>query len=259
MSGRYYELARQQPGSAAGISAQQMTINLDATVAADLICSDSDLARKRKNGDILYVSGGGSVVLAGRYLLVVQREANARIHPGKFSLFTGRADGLGERENPSLLARELFEELLLYRGGQLVWPLNPQYQQIIDRIYTGLGHKRDEAVGVAFGSLPLPTRPLVVTSRGVTRRFDLAWHLSSKGEINVLQLFSVDLRPQDLVARDGEGLDRSIWAYDMESSGATPVGAGAGQRKLNDADMTEHLAFTIRSLAATGKDAARAS
>src|ERR1700704_6167845 len=110
MSGRYYELARLEPGRTVAFSVEQMTVNLDATGAADLICNDSDLALKREQGDILYVSGGGSVVLGGRHLLIVERESSARIYPGKFSLFTGRADNLGERENPGLLARELFEE-----------------------------------------------------------------------------------------------------------------------------------------------------
>jgi hypothetical protein len=262
MSARYYEVAMLAVGRSAAFGAMELSVDLDATTADDMICNDGDLLTRKTKEGLLYVSGGGSVLVSDRYLLVVERETRARVHPGKFSLFTGRADNLAERENPSLLVREFFEELLLYRNGKLVWPQNTEYQDIIDRAYAEMELDPSGAVAVAFNRLPLPTRQLAVTSSGKTRRFDLTWHISSKGEINVLQLFSADIPLEELSARDGERLGRNIWAYDVKSCEAFPVSGTSGhvsRRKLTPADMTEHLSLVINSLAETGMDAVRAS
>jgi len=253
MSERYYELALLRPGLSAEVSALELAVDLDAVTPGALVFNDVELNRRRVDGDIVFASGGGSLLVDGRHLLMVRRQADARIHPGKFSLFTGRSDNLEEREDPRLLVRELFEELLLFRGGRLIWPLNTEFQPLIDKTYAALGHDRAAATSVAFHALPLPARPLTVSSRGAVHRFNLSWHLNSRGDLNVLQLFTTDLRLEGLTASDGEGLGRSIWAYDIETATATPLGMGTRGQALSRADMTEHLAFVTDNLAA--KDA----
>jgi len=250
MSGRYYELALLRAGISARVSAQELAVDLDGAGTDNLVCNDVELNHRRTDGDIIFVSGGGSVVLRERHLLVVRRQDDARIHPGKFSLFTGRSDNLEERENPRLLAREMFEELLLFQEGKFIWPVNTAFQPIIDEVYISRGQGRATAMQVAFHAQPLPAGLLTVTSRGAVHRHNLTWHLGTRGELNVLQLFAADLRLDGLTARDGEGLGRSIWAYDLETATATPLGTGAKEQALSRGDMTEHLAFVTDNLAA---------
>jgi len=250
MSERYYELALLRTGVSAKVTERELAVDLDVLKPEDLIFNDVELNRRRAEGDIVFASGGGSLLLGGRHLLVVRRQSDARIHPGKFSLFTGRSDSLEERENPQLLVRELFEELLLFQKDRLIWPLNTAVQPLIDKTYAALGHDHAAATPVAFHALPMPARRLTVASRGAVHRLNLTWHLSSRGDLNVLQLYSVDLRLEELAARDGEGLGRSIWAYDLETATATPLGTEAKGQALSRADMTEHLAFVTDNLAA---------
>lgn len=251
MSERYYELALLQTGFSAKVTAQELAVDLDAVTADNLVCNDVDLNRRRSDDDIVFVSGGGSLLLGGRHLLVVRRQADARVHPGKFSLFTGRSDSLEERENPHLLVRELFEELLLFQEGRLIWPRNAEFQPLVDKTYAALGHDHATATQLAFHALPLPTRPMSVASRGAVHRFNLTWHLSSRGDLNVLQIFATDLRLEGLTARDGEGLGRSIWAYDIGSATVAQLGADTKGHALARTDMTEHLAFVADNLAAS--------
>ena len=60
--------------------------------------------KKHINPDIYFwVSGGGSFFINKKYIFLVKRSSDSKINPDKFSIFTGRANNIGELKNPLLI------------------------------------------------------------------------------------------------------------------------------------------------------------
>ena len=236
--------------------------------------NDIDILSAQQKGECLWVSGGGTYLLNHRYLLAVQRPFEARVNPGKFSLFTGRADSKEELLQPTLLIRELFEELILYSGHHLYIPVCEEFQDVIDRVYAKLPEQLDID---ATNAKPLPLRPIELASKnvavineGCSWKGNLDYHVNTNKEINVLFVLAGEVELDFLFARDGEyhlvagrGVEhkRNIYLYDIRTSmGQNISSIGHRQEKVHIPmnSMTEHMRYLVESvsrwLAATAPD-----
>ena len=133
---RYYEIARLVEGKSLFVSGEGLTVVLSD---APLLENDKQLHRAIHPSSYFWVSGGGTYLLNDRFLPIVQRAHQQTTNPGKWSLFTGRADTHEERANPELLVRELFEELILLQEGVPLLPKTVDYQEIVLRAWSDSG------------------------------------------------------------------------------------------------------------------------
>jgi hypothetical protein len=253
---RFYQIARLTEGTTIFPDAEVLRVDLDGP--AELIENDVAFRAAAAPDNWFWLSGGGTLLLNDRYLPAVQRAADARVNPGKFSLFTGRADNETERANPELLARELFEELLLYEAGTLLLPELAGLQSVIDTAYAGM---RDAGVIAPGASRALPLTPVKLADRpvrirqgGVEREHRLTWAASTNNDINVLFLFAARCDLASLSARDGEfhrdsgQAGRAIYLYDLADGSARPLSEPGDTRALAETDMTPPLRFLLSLL-----------
>lgn len=155
-----------------------------------------------------WLSGGGSYLINRRYIPVIRRRRDSIVNPLKISIFTGRSDNYKERLSPSLMTRELFEELLLFVGDKVVYPVNEKYQSIIDKVYRVHEQIRSdiisqEKIEVEIKNLRLTENTIKI---GKTIHQDIDVCINKNNDINALSIFSIDLdiNIEDLILRDGE-------------------------------------------------------
>ncbi len=265
-----------------GLTPEHEFRNTGSGLEVDLTCAlqrasvhnDSDLLKLQGQGEYLWVAGGGTYLLNQRYLLTIQRPIDARVNPGKFSLFTGRADCSEELLQPGLLIRELFEELLLYSGVRLCKPICEEFQGTIDRVYTQLsvelGLSLDDAVPFPLQAIGLPAKAVTVTNDGESQRYALNFHVSPNKDVNVLFLLAGQADLSSLSAQDGEyhiesGIvvrhARNIYLYDMETSLGQNIsarGRNTDPVEIPLDSMSSHMRYLVESvaglLAASGSD-----
>jgi hypothetical protein len=259
---RYYQVAGLIPGQEIVEDIDSLRVNISQALRRPLAHSDADVLESRQKGEYIWASGGGTFLLNGRYLLAVRRSPHARVNPGKYSLFTGRADSKEEMLNPVLLIRELFEELVLQTGEQLYKPVCDEFQGIIDHVYAGL--KKHLGLGTA-GAVPLRLSHLACAPRmvSVVNQQDhwegmLDYHVSKNGEINFLFVLSGDIDIGTLRARDGEfhirdgkvvGHNRDIYMYDLRSATGRNITGDRNhgtQVPIPEDAMTEHLHHMVQ-------------
>lgn len=236
---RFYQIARLTSGQTIFPHEAGLRIDLDAVKPDDLIENDVAFRTAVAPDTWFWLSGGGTLLLNNRYLAVVRRSPEARVNPGKFSLFTGRADNDAERADPSLIVRELFEELLLYEDGTLLMPRFPAIQPLVDEAYDVMrkvgvipdGPVRD----MPLTPVALPARPVAIRHGGVWRDHRLAWTVNANNDINLLSLFAAECDIGRLVVRDGEfhvangvthRAGRDIYLLDLEEQAAKPLYPG---------------------------------
>jgi hypothetical protein len=263
----FYEIARLRRGWSLRLDDDRLSVDLDRVGAHDLIRDDRALSNARGKDACFWVSGGGSILINDRFLPVVQRSTASRVNPGRFSLFTGRADNAEERANPERLSRELFEELVLLSGSRPLMPHWEKQQDIINQAYTrlaaaGLVNRAGGVGPLPVTLIPLPVRDVVVKASGARSSHPLAWHMDEKGDINVIFLFSAHCNVENLRAIDGElsgntrpmGGGRQIVLYDLKGGPPRVLSRGAGPEPLtiDPKDMTEILRHVLDLLAHLG-------
>jgi hypothetical protein len=186
------------------------------------------------------------------------------VNPGHFSLFTGRADNTEELLHPTLLARELFEELILFRERRLYRPHCRPFSGIIDQVYTRL--ETDLGLNIAAAQplhlehLMCTPKMLTVTNRGNQWQGKLDYYVNSNGEVNVLFVFAGAVDIDKLQAIDGEyhmtdgranRQNRSIYLYDLHTAMGKDITmeSRAGELvPIPSGAMTEHLYYLVESL-----------
>jgi hypothetical protein len=257
---RFYEIVRLTRGHTIEIDGDCLCIDLDSASEADLIFNDQALTAAVGPDTFFWVSGGGSILLNQRWLLLVQRSRESAINPGVFSLFTGRSDNSDERVSPRRLVRELFEELLLFAEGERLTLRNTEYQPAID---SAQGHLRsagfaqvNAAQELLLTEVQLPTARLQLISSGNCVEHRLAWHIGSRNDINVLFLFGGVCNLDGLTAEDGErdsapmgilGQKRRIVLYDLMTGNAVPISDNDRSPIFVSPDMmSEHLKSLLR-------------
>lgn len=243
-----------------------LCVNLSDLANGHTLKNDSEIADAYKKRYFIWLSGGGTYLLNKRYLLLVKRSSVARVNPDKYSLFTGRSDNLEEKLNPLLIARELFEELLLFDGNHPYKPVCIGFQPVIDKVYSRI----DQDIGIDMSkSLDLHLNHIPFDPKEVSIAFnDYRWsgkvnyHVSNRNEVNILFLFSADIQIDTLSARDGEYYfkngkaifgDRSIYLFDITTSLAVEITQGRNSPHpihIPKSRMTEHLCFLLEHVQA---------
>ncbi len=261
---RFYQVAGLRPGSEIVEEAHVLRVDISDAMQKPFSYHDQDILASRRNGEYIWASGGGTWLLNDRYLPVVQRARHARVNPGKFSLFTGRADNAEELRHPAMLVRELFEELLLFTGHRLCRPDCEGFGGIIDQVYTRL--EADLGLDVAAAQplhlehLLCAPKMVTVMDQGVRWEEMLDCHVSSNGEVNILFVLAGDVDIDKLQAMDGEyhqagaeiiRQNRSIYLYDLHTASGKDItmGSRAGETvPIPEDAMTEHLLHLVESV-----------
>lgn len=261
---KFYQVAGLKPGSEIVDQVDSLSVNLSCALQRTFSCNDEDLSVTRNKGDYIWASGGGTYLFNHRYLPVVQRPDHAKVNPGKLSLFTGRADNTEELLHPTMLVRELFEELILFTGERLYIPDCVGCNKTIERVYTKL--EKDLGLNLALTE-PLYLEPLMCKPKMVSvTDHDFRWegmldcHVNSNGEVNILFLLAGDINIEKLLAVDGEYHlvdgrpvrdNRRIYLYDLHTAMGKDITL---DRKISQSvpiptkAMTEHLHYLVESI-----------
>ena len=257
---RFYQIVRLIEGRSIFPPPGNLLVDRSETRKNDLVENDIAFGAAIAPGAWFWLSGGGTVLLNNRYLVTVRRSAQARVNPGKFSLFTGRADDGVERAAPQALVRELFEELLLFEDGVLLTPQFEPYQPLVDQAYATMrsaGLLSHDGAGrpLPLTAVKLPDQTVRIRHEGVEREQRLTWVASPNNDINVLFLFGATCDLGKLTARDGEfyrdddGLvvrsERELFLYDLTDGTARPLTGKGGARPVGRDEMTEPLQWLI--------------
>ncbi len=199
---------------------------------------------------LIWVGGGGALVLQNRYVVALQRSLSAYSSPGKVTLPTGRADHPAEWHQPKVLIRELFEEILICQRDQLVIPHIPGSEAALSAAQE-LGLEYSQIKTVSWE--PIPFRDCVLVSGQEVFGF---WHLDPRlGEVNLIHVFGWS-GDAELTFYDGEWgwqngsygpLRRTILLIDLWdlSQSCLPDGTPC---PLIWADLTTHCAALIQRL-----------
>jgi hypothetical protein len=248
---RYYHIVRLKRGCGIVFDGNDLRINLDAVGHGDHIFDDRGFVAAQHPDYYTYVSGGGTILINGRYLVVVRREQTALVNPGRLSLFTGRANGPDEWVQPRHVARELFEELVLFIDGNMLYPRCGDFQPVIDSVYRNAGRTHAE-FDLQLQEILLPKGTIEVSRDGEAfAPLRAYYHVNSRNDINVLHLFEAELDMERLTASDGESEEdstRSIAALDLETMTLRDLSDTAEQHDREDvtsSHMTEHLVAMV--------------
>lgn len=261
---RYYKIARLTRDRSIFPAPDRLTVDLAHADGVNMVCDDEAFLNGQGPDSFFWASGGGTLLLNGRYLLLVQRSERARVNPGKYSLFTGRADTMKELLNPRLLVRELFEEIVLSSGDTLLWPQHAEFQEVIDAAYADLAKAGiiDPAARRAPLELreeELPTRAVRILTPDGPVDHRLCYHVNGRNDINVLFLLGATVDLASLTAADGEyhvsngkvvRANRRIAFYDLQTGRVSAPGEAEGSGEVIGAkQMTEHLSALIAAIA----------
>lgn len=263
MAGSHYQIVKLKSGVSIQIMTHGIAVDLDHADMDHPISNDEEFLNCISRETFFWVSGGGTYLLNKRYLILVKRGDSAIVNAGKYSLFTGRANSLEEILNPTLLIRELFEELILFSDEGTYYPICKEYQGIIDEVYQDLSDKFElEQKRFKYLNLHIINdfnRTILLKHSGNAHEFRLNFHINSRNDINILFLLSAHLDISDLSASDGEyhisgqeivRHNRKIYLYDILNSKAKEITDGAKQESIiiTYDKMTEHLNYLINQL-----------
>jgi hypothetical protein len=199
----YYFMLHARLNERVFIDADQITVNLRDIQKSEVIINDTERNSRVGSDSYFYLSGGGSFLIDGRYLLVVKRDSNVMVNPGKISLFTGRSNNYQEWLNPSFCTRELFEELTLFYDGKLLRLSNKEFQQIIDSSYA-LSYRSEEALLTEIELLTQSSTKLNLQSDQGSTQHNVMVVISESRDINCIFLFSLNISIDKLEAIDCE-------------------------------------------------------
>ncbi len=245
---RYYEIARLTQGVSIEFSDGLVQVDLDKITPQDSITNDVELQAAQGKGVYFYLSGGGTILINGRYMPVIKRAQTAKINPNKYSLFTGRAEGIGEWQNPESVVRELFEELHVYKNGKLLIPQCQEFQEIINTTYSATLTTNNH---LKLKYIPLHNAKLQVRHAGIENTRNCFLHISESGDINLLFVFAVDIELNGLEIRDGEvsnnGGGREVFLLDIITNGLQKI-TGEKESKMLGICEKEHMTTHLSAL-----------
>jgi hypothetical protein len=255
---KHYDIVKLREGDGIILNNASVSIDLDTVDFKDAVNDDVTFNRAVSDSTYFWVSGGGTYYINNRYLLLVKRRDDARVNPGKYSLFTGRANSLEEILNPDLCIRELFEEIILFSGDQVYYPESIQYGDLIGKVYQDLTEKfnldNSRFKKFTFDINLNYNRLIKLKYQNQVKEYSLNYHINSKKDFNILFLLSANLDTSNLFAIDGEyhiepgkiiKHNRKIYLYDLLTSEAKEISTHEKAEIVNIAtnDMTEHLKY----------------
>lgn len=228
------------------------------------IVNDKIFNRKISDNTFFWVSGGGSIVINNKYILLVKRSHLCNVNPGKFSIFTGRANNIDELNNPELLIRELFEELIISKKNILYYPKCSQFQRVIDTVYFKFkenfyNRRRIQFLDLNLNYLSCKNKKIIILNKLGKKEFYLDYYINNANDINVLFLLSAELEIKDLFAFDGEYYStesgainyfREIYLYNFNTSMGKIISDNLSNEyvRIKDSNLTGHCNYIIKSL-----------
>jgi hypothetical protein len=101
-----------------------VVIQLKSEDIKNLTLPRKEWTKKNLNDSLIWLGGGGSYLINNRYIVMVRRSITAPTNPGKVTLLTGLSDSKQEWNQPTLLKRELFEEVIFVDSinQKFFWP-----------------------------------------------------------------------------------------------------------------------------------------
>lgn len=229
----------------------QITLDLLEIQESEIVYNDVDRNKRLNSDSYFYLSGGGSFLVNGRYLLVVKRDAKALVNPGKFSLFTGRSNNYDEWLNPTFCVRELFEELTLFSKGNLLLLRNNHFQPIIDAIYA-LDYRSDSNILIEARLISQSKTQLNVNSKNGNRHHQVLMVISEGNDINCLFIFEINIPLKGLTVIDSEvrGSKRLVYLLDVKELKIKELHKSEFDHwdPITESDLTTNLSTTLRRL-----------
>jgi hypothetical protein len=244
----YYFMLHARLNERVFIDADQITVNLRDIQKAEVIFNDTERNSRIGSDSYFYLSGGGSFLIDGRYLLVVKRDSNAMVNPGKISLFTGRSNNYQEWLNPPFCTRELFEELTLFYDGKLLQLSNKEFQQIIDSSYA-LSYRSEDALLTEIKLLTQSSTKLNLQSDQGFTQHNVMVVISESRDINCIFLFSLNISIDKLEAIDCEDDigARQVYLLDIDELTIKELTKNKKSSwvSIMESDLTLNLAATL--------------
>ncbi|MFK7825074.1 MAG: hypothetical protein AB8G05_13040 [Oligoflexales bacterium] len=197
-----------------------------------------DAYNQVKKGAVLWASGGGTYLINDEWIPLVKRDGSSPTNPNKLTIATGRADSIEELYCPDKIARELFEEIIILEGGNIIAPIfcensfplsNEQIQEVISGSAVAAGIKYDNVEAVP-ATVPhdMSSDTIVVKSTDglINNVIESFLHYEKDtGEVNFLAVVKLNLqdisvcsfKDAEVVVDDQKSsiLDREIYLFHL--------------------------------------------
>lgn len=235
-------------------------IDITRAHTIDAVTSDRELQSCNRVDHLRYASGGGSYIFEDDWMLIVQRDAQTRVNPGKYSLFTGRANSLSEYLQPRLMFRELFEELHVYdqNGSRIIPVSRGTFASAISTLESQNLVRSKFVRLVPSQDANLPTKRIRVTWHSMTSEDSLPLMKSQQNDVFILCVVRVPLQIWKCRFQDHENKfrKRKLFALHIETRRAIPIAMferhtspySEASVHIDDESMTEHLFWVINCL-----------
>jgi len=247
----YYAMLHLRLNERISISDDAINVDIRDVSQNDIVTNDQEKQFRSGPKSYFYLSGGGSYVIDGQYLLVIKRDAKTIVNPNKYSLFTGRSNSKHEWINPFLCARELFEEVSFYVDGNLLSLRNQRFQTVIDSSYKN-DLKSGRSIPTQIDLVDQPKVVLNIQSELGRETHELTVVVSETGDINCLFIFSLSVSLSQLRALDSEnsGIMRKIYVIDTKNLVIKPLENFDKNtwKIVRNFELTENLVATIKHL-----------
>jgi hypothetical protein len=262
--GSFYKLVLLKKPDSISFDRSQLYINLDLVELNNTINNDKDFKCNISPENYFWVSGGGTIIFEDNFIFLVKRNSDSNLNPDKFSIFTGRSDNFIEKIEPDLIARELFEELLIFKNNSYLYPLNEKFQTIIDNSFGDTDRvfkisKNHDIQHYNLEEINFLNKKIFIKHKGSENQFNLNYYINSRNDINIIFTFKSELKLDELSAIDGEyyldgdkvvRLNREIYLFNFKDFKAFRVSENNMSQcfKLEKENFTEHCFYLITLL-----------
>lgn len=224
-----------------------------------LTTSRTNWNKANLNNGLIWIGGGGSYLINDQYFILVKRSHDAPSNPGKLTILSGLSDDCEEWKNPSLIKRELFEEVILLDHNKKLffWPdIEKSSETIIKNSlkntpyehYTGSPIAGQWLNNIAKDKITVKDNDSIIQSMGLI-------HLN-ENHINFLFCCQITLPTNfaqiiqfidsEFLTINGEKkfLHREVYFYDLNNE----IILNTNLNKENSAELTSHAEFLIQKL-----------
>jgi hypothetical protein len=248
---QFYKILCLQRNNQILIKKRKILINLNTIKDNKIIVNDEEFNSNLSKNNYFFISGGGSFLFQNRYLLLTQRSTKTIINKNKLSLFTGRSDNINEWRKPSLIIRELFEEINILKDNIPVYFINEKFQDCIDnnkkdKIFLKQSKIKIENINISNYNLHINEDNInIFNERGFM-------HISKKNDINLLYFFNIGLDPLTLKyesIEDDNAPKRPIYFLDLKDRRKIySLNSGKFIELNKKFEYSEHCLFSIQAL-----------
>ena len=251
MNNIYYNLAHLKSGKDISFKKDKIIVNLSFISDEIIIQNDEQFNEVLNSKNYFYISGGGSFIFNKRYLILVMRDKKTLVNSNKLSLFTGRSNSYAEWKNPTLIMRELFEEVSIYKDNSLLSYKNKKYQSIINQISNKESIPSSNFLDIEEFKIS-NFRLVICNNDRIIWNKKVFMHISNKNDLNLLYFFNINLNPEKLkFASYEDSLDnkRQVFFYDLLKKEILFLNKNNSLvPEIKSHNLTEHCQFAIDHL-----------